>query len=172
MAFVRVKKIKGKEYAYLVENRWKNKSSRQKVTGYLGRVVRLVLEQETDFFSRYAIDDKEQFLKSVSKHELLRKIVQNELSNHGFSDGEDAQMRWNDVVVDLNARTVGRNKTKVTLGMREGFLADMTLKLLLDFNETGSQAELSLKLAKAFVEAGIKVDEELFVSVYEKLLVN
>ena len=33
MAFFRIKKIKGNEYVYLVENEWKKKSSRQKSKG-------------------------------------------------------------------------------------------------------------------------------------------
>ena len=41
--FIRIKKIKGKEYAYLVKNTWKKrkKSSRQTSSSYLGKVIKL-----------------------------------------------------------------------------------------------------------------------------------
>ena len=38
MAFVRVKRINGGTYAYLVENSWTRKGTRQKVSRYLGKV--------------------------------------------------------------------------------------------------------------------------------------
>jgi hypothetical protein len=49
--FFRIKKIKGKEYAYLVENEWKKNSSRQKVKQYIGRVYRLAQKNNLDFIS-------------------------------------------------------------------------------------------------------------------------
>jgi hypothetical protein len=36
MAFIRIKKIKGRAYLYLVQNIWKKNGSRQKVVKYLG----------------------------------------------------------------------------------------------------------------------------------------
>lgn len=39
--FIRNKKIKGLNYLYLVENRWTEKGSRQKVIAYLGKGQRL-----------------------------------------------------------------------------------------------------------------------------------
>ena len=39
--FVRVKNIKGRKYAYLVENEWTPWGSRQRVTKYLGKLVSL-----------------------------------------------------------------------------------------------------------------------------------
>ena len=40
MVFVRIKRISGKEYGYLVANSWTGSGPRQKVSGYLGRVIR------------------------------------------------------------------------------------------------------------------------------------
>ena len=40
MAFVRVKKISGSEYAYLVENTWTERGTRQRVGKYLGRIYK------------------------------------------------------------------------------------------------------------------------------------
>ena len=56
MGFIRVKKINGKEYAYLVENKRykrkfksKNKGSRQKVSKYLGKIYFFNIENNIDF---------------------------------------------------------------------------------------------------------------------------
>src|SRR3990167_2170202 len=40
MAFIRTKRVSGKEYAYLVANSWTASGPRQKVAKYLGRVIR------------------------------------------------------------------------------------------------------------------------------------
>ena len=36
MAFIRTKKIKGKRYAYIVENKWKKKKVKQRVLKHIG----------------------------------------------------------------------------------------------------------------------------------------
>jgi len=169
MAFIRIKKIKGKEYAYVVENKWKGKGARQKVRGYLGRVVRLQRGSDSNFFEYFKIVKKEEYLKNISKDDLIANLVKLELINHGFVE-DKGLLRNGDITVDLSKIEVSKRKRKVALAMNDGFLANLTLKKIIGFNETGSQAELSLKLAKAFVEAGVNVSEELFVAVYEKIV--
>ncbi len=58
MSFIRTKKIDGKEYAYLVENKWykrkvkgRGKGPRQKVTKYLGRVHSFDKVNDVDFYN-------------------------------------------------------------------------------------------------------------------------
>ena len=57
MAFFRIKKIKGNEYAYRVENEWKKGTSVQKVKGYLGRVFRFEKSQQIEFQKFINIED-------------------------------------------------------------------------------------------------------------------
>jgi len=54
MAFIRLKRIKGVIYVYLVKNNWdkQKKSSRQKVIGYLGKVKGLETFQAKEIFER------------------------------------------------------------------------------------------------------------------------
>ncbi len=169
MSFVRIKKIKGKEYGYIVENTWKGKGSRQKVKAYLGKVVRLQRIKEENFFDYFRVEQREDYLKNISKDALVISIIKFELINHGFVE-EKGLMRNGNISVDLSQLDVRDGNKRVALAMNDGFLADITLRRLIEFQEKGSQAELSLKLAKAFVEAGIKVNEELFVAVYEKIV--
>lgn len=169
MGFVRIKKIKGIEYAYLVENTWGGRGSRQKVTGYLGKVYRPARVFNLNFFEHYRIEQKTQYLEALERKKLVRDIIKLELLKHGFSDGEQV-LASGTLFVNLDAMQVKNRTKKACLALNEGFLSDATLRRLIDFNETGNQAELSMKLAKAFVEAGIKVEEELFISVYEKII--
>lgn len=61
MAFIRIKKIKGNEYAYLVESRWnpEKKASRQRTIKYLGPATEVVLE---DVPSQYRDEKVDAFL--------------------------------------------------------------------------------------------------------------
>jgi len=169
MSFVRVKKIKGQEYAYIVENTWKGKGSKQKVKAYLGRVIRLQRKSNIEFFDYFRIEQREDYLKNISKDALIASLIKLELINHGFVE-EKGLMKNGNITVDLSQFEVSDRNRKVALAMNDGFLANLTLKRLIEFNEKGSQAELSLKLAKAFVETGIRVNEEVFVAVYEKMV--
>ena len=75
--FVRTKKIKDKDYAYLVENEWTPWGSRQKVTKYLGRSHSL---QKTS--------GHEAELPSGYSDAAKAAIVQ-ELKNHGFEEQKE-----------------------------------------------------------------------------------
>ena len=79
MAFFRVKKIKDKDYAYIVENEWKPtaksvgtlrgtkpRGSRQKVKGYLGRLYRFELKNNADFADHLKINAKSKPILTTS----------------------------------------------------------------------------------------------------------
>ena len=76
--FVRTKKIKGKEYAYLVRNKWTSKGSRQKVDKYLGRIKKGQRTTENS----YIIDEKKKF------GAIIQELIKHELSNHNITDKE------------------------------------------------------------------------------------
>ena len=154
MAFIRKKKIKVYEYAYLVENRWKKrpkKGSRQKVKEFLGRVYKPELKNDLGFVKE--VD----YVKNNSFRQIVKDLVEFELLKHNVKD----------FFVDFDKNFVLRNNRKVALQINEGFLCNYTLKNLLNFKLGGEEAGYSL--AKAFVEAGIKVPQELFVKIFEKL---
>lgn len=72
MAFVRVKRIKGHEYAYLVESRWdpRRKTSRQVTIKYLGRADELTLESIP---RRYRSARVRAFLRRQSARNVARR---------------------------------------------------------------------------------------------------
>jgi len=73
MVYVRIKKIKGKEYAYLVENKWNKKLKRpkQKVKAYLGKFYKKDTKGENDFILHNNID-VEKYFKENSVNKVLR----------------------------------------------------------------------------------------------------
>ena len=164
MAFIRVKKIDGKEYAYLVENRWykrrhkgKNKGPRQKVSRYLGRVYKFNKEKDIDFYSFKKINDLEQYLKNNSnnKNNVFRDLIEWELFRHNINKEEFTMDYPNKKIINKS------NNKEVSLKINEGFLNGFTLARLFNLKSGDSYY-----LAKAFVEAGIEVPKEVFVGVF------
>lgn len=153
MAFIRIKKIKGYEYAYLVENVWRKrkKGARQKVKQFLGRIHKPELKGDMEF------SKEDEYVKNNSFRQIVKDLVEYELLKHGSKD----------FIIDFDKGLVLRNDRKVALQMNEGFLCNYTLKNLMNFKLGGDEA--GYDLANAFVEAGIKVPQDLFVKIFEKL---
>ena len=101
MAFVRTKKIKNKEYAYIVENKYRKRGNpvKQKTKKYLGRVYRFERKNDFDFFEFYSISDNISYLDQSSKKKLMLDLIKFELVNHGFKE-EDGKFVNGDCVVD------------------------------------------------------------------------
>ncbi len=154
--FVRVKKIKGKPYAYLVENEWTPWGSRQKVTKYLGKAFTL---------TRFSEGLNE--LPTGLQNAILEAAAQ-ELTNHGFAR-EGTTLKQENIIVDLQEKTVRQNSKKVVLGMNEGYLCDHTLQQLLTFVPEERPDENAKKLANLALEAGLKLSNEQFVHLFEQV---
>ena len=157
MVFFRIKKIKGKEYAYIVENKWKRKTSRQKVKGYLGRAYRFSLKNNVDFLVYFKIENVQNYIQNNDKNKIINDLVEWELFKFEISREEFS--------IDLNNTNIKKNKKNVALLVNEGFMCNFTLKNLLDFKVEGDEQADGYRLAKAFVEAGIKVPQEIFIGI-------
>ena len=160
MSFIRVKKINGKAYAYLVENKWykrgfkgKGKGPRQKVSMYLGRVHYFNKGQDIDFFSFKKIENLGEYLKNNARGKIIRELVEWELFRHNIDKSQFA--------IDLNNKKIMANNREISLKMNEGFLNSFTLARL--FNMRSNDGYY---LAKCFVEAGIEVPKEVFVGMF------
>ena len=161
--FFRIKKIKGKEYAYFVENKWKHKGSRQKVKGYLGRVYRFDLKNNIDFFGYLKIKNVYDYIENNEKNKIIRDLIEWELFKLCASKDE--------FLIDLDNLKIQRNKRNVVLLINDGLMCELTLKNLLNFRTEDEQTD-GYSLARAFVEAGIKVPNEVFVGIFGKLYKN
>lgn len=171
--YIRKKRIKGYEYAYLVQNRWKkHKGSRQKVKGYLGRVYKADKVKEQDFFRYTGILDLNQYLASKDTKHIIRDLLRWELSNHGFMDMGNGIWQKGNICFDFAQHSLflkGGQKIKpMVLEMNEGFMCSQTLARLISFNAKNSVRE-GYRLAQLFLEAGILVPKEIFVGIFSKI---
>lgn len=168
--FVRIKRIKGSEYGYLVENRWlkRRKGARQKVKGYLGKVYRLEKVRDIDFRDYV---QKHGTKKNKDEEEwlwLLKKIIEWELYRHGFNK-RGKVWRTANLVVDIeNAKVIGSNGFKAALAINEGLLAGTTLQRLFNaLKKSSLRMQDAYQIAKLFIECGIAVPKEAFVSMFK-----
>src|SRR3989344_6982461 len=158
--FFRIKKVKGKEYAYLVENEWGKKGSRQRVKGYIGRAYRFNLNDNIEFMQFKNIQDIGKYVDDNSFRKIICDLVEWELSRHNV----DRNM----FSVDLDVMKVRQNKKKAVMIINDGFFCYNTLSNLVNLKLNNNEEEGYL-FARAFVEAGIKVPQEIFVALFGKL---
>ncbi len=146
MAFIRLKRVAGKEYAYLVENTWTAKGPRQGVSRYLGKYI--------------ALD-----VAPIAPAEAeTSKLIAAELLARGFSE----KLSKEKLKVSLQTCTVREGRKRVVLGINGGFLCDFTLRKLLHFQPV-EEVTPGYSLARAFSDAGIRVARDQFVRIYQKI---
>lgn len=165
--FIRTKTIGGTPYAYLVQNEWTPKGSRQKSTLYLGRIVKLG-EVPTVFAPPQG-----------SPEEFLQHMIQGLLIQAGFTKVSDQLYALGETTVDIQKLHVLRKKRPVVIELNEGFLCNLTLKNLFMFKERKFSQDLQQTglhpgkiLAQRIVEAGLKITPEQFILTFEHLVPN
>lgn len=159
--FIRTKKIKGNEYAYIVENKWARKKVRQRVKKYLGRVYKFQKTQDAKF-----LYNTEEYIKKCPKLAIIKELIKIELQNHDFRQTNNIWQKDN-CIVDLNSLKIRNTKEKpVALAFNNGFLTEFAVKKLINLKITDEKG--SYLLAKAFVEAGLNIPKELFISYFNK----
>ncbi len=164
MGFFRIKKINGKDYAYAVKNEWKmTKGSRQKVKNYLGRVFRFELKKDTPFLQFIKLQNIESYIDENDKNKIFSELVEWELFKFGISKQNFS--------IDLKNIAIRKNNKGIVFFINDGFMCDLTLKNLFEFKfkSEGDEDRDAYLLAKSFVDAGIKVPNEVFVKIFEKL---
>ena len=162
MTFFRIKKIKGNEYVYAVENEWKKKSSRQKVKGYIGRAHRYTMQNDIGFMDHFKIQDASSYVESNDKNKIIRDLIEWEF----FRFGIDRNFLVEDETVKIQ-----KNKKDAALLINDGYMCTLTLKNLLEFKSENEETD-GYRLARAFVEAGIRVPQEIFVGLFGKIAKN
>jgi len=157
--FVRVKNIKGNRYAYLVENTWQPKGSRQTVKAYLGKVLKPEMAALTP-------------MPDISSHsfpDAVLALTGWTLANHGFQTLPDGYAK-DHVHVSLATKAVRHKQRNAAVEMNEGYLCDHTLTQALNFVGEGTrEEEVGQRLANTLLEAGISVPQETFVMLFNKI---
>lgn len=155
VAFIRVKKISGKEYGYLVENNWTSSGPRQKVAKYLGKVIRPQRVKSEDlglFLGLTGSQGVNDWIGKSGFREIVAALVKWELRNHGTD-------------ADIGDFLDGKNK-KAVVAINDGFLCGHTAKRLLEYDAAEDYS--GYNLADALTAAGIAVDKDVFVSLFGK----
>lgn len=158
--FFRIKKIKGKEYAYAVENHWKKSGSRQAVKAYLGRVYRFRLVNNVDFHNFLRIENFDAYMNNSNRQKVINDLIMWELLKFNISNS--------DFLVDLASIKIQKNRRNIVILINEGFMCSFTIRKLLDFKPKGDELSDGYRLAKAFVDAGINVPQETFIGIFGK----
>jgi hypothetical protein len=164
------------EYAYLVENKWRKRlgkgrrGSRQKVSKYLGRVLRFEKIKDAAFLGFLNIANFEEYTKKT-KREIIGDLVRYELFLRGFEIKENLAEKEG-VIFDFKKLKVFDSSMdeRIVIEMNEGFLCNYTIGKLPNFKpEDDDEHIVGIKLAKAFLEAGLNVPKEIFVDYFGKI---
>jgi hypothetical protein len=157
--FIRIKRISGQQYAYLVKSVWTDRGARQKNQKYLGKVVHLGSVP-------YDIPEVSSSFVSDSIHQLL------------IAAGFNYDKVYTKDDIQITSDQVTRKDKPCVLAINDGFLCDDTLKNALalehpkHIQDLINEGKLTTTLAKSLVEAGLLVDEETYISLYELLVPN
>lgn len=170
--FIRVKKIKGLEYAYLVKSVWKEKTARQKVVKYLGKIHYV---EKTQRISFQEFCEKERIKPETTK-EIIQALMQWTLFEHGFTKDPLLHTKWlfdhGKIAGDPEALELNSGTKEVTLKINEGYMNSFTLKELENMHlnkEAEEQRSAATILAEAFVAAGIEVPKDVFIDIFQKV---
>ena len=159
MAFVRVKKIAGNRYGYLVENSWTGTGTRQKVGKYLGRVLNPAKVKSETLGEFLKIDDLGKYVRSNDFRAISSDLVMLEMHNHGVKN--------EDFDIDFESSTVKNKKGKgFVFEFNDGFLCSYTLKRLAGYEPEKDYS--GYLLADLITAAGVLPDQEFFVELYGK----
>lgn len=171
--FIRLKKLKGKDYAYLVKNTWTKNGPRQKTKKYLGRCVVLQKVNELDFKEHYKLNTPEmnieKYVQSHSVKQILSRLFEFELLKHGFVYDKDLLKKEGMTANPKRLRIItDEKKNDVLLKVNDGFLSEIMIKKIMKFNFRGNDSD-TISFAEAFIAAGISVDKEVFIELYRKM---
>lgn len=159
MAYIRVKKIKGKSYAYLVENKNTSSGPRQKVKKYLGKV--------------HDLERKEDTVSEIKGKGIFQNLIISELKKLGFKEKGDSCIHKNLIFsckdYSLKRKTKSNTSKEAVISLNEGYLCSFTLQRIANFKKTKDFNKDGFTLAKYFLESGLQVSEEEFVEFYQKL---
>ena len=155
--FVRAKTVKGKKYAYLVENYWKKSKVKQKVKKYLGLIIPV---------ERTLIIDESPIDFSQRKKEVIRDIISKEFLACGFERKRNKLVK-DDIIIDMVNYKIFKGDKPAVISINNRYLYPSLLRYIVDFYEPEFEDDRpGQKLASAFSDAGIPVSKEDFISLY------
>ena len=164
MVFVRIKRISGKEYGYLVSNSWTGSGPRQKVSKYLGRLMRPEKAKSEDLGAFLGLTGDKDLAGWISKNsfaEIAAALIRLEMKNHDI-DGNNSYK-----INAENAEFTNDKGKPLVFALNDGFLCSHTAKKLLGYD--GAADYSGYNLADALTAAGIAAEKDVFISLFGKM---
>jgi len=172
--YLKIKKIKGIEYAYLVTQKYnkKTKKRKQKNNAFLGKVLQVDKTANLDL-NDYLTISKEEFIDTNPVRSIFKKLIELELFNHGFVFDEKQQLFVKDnllVTAGCCKFKDSYNQSKFCLEINQGFLSARSLDRLCEplpkLLDDMARANL---LAKKLKSEGLDPPPELFINIFKKM---
>jgi len=156
--FIRIKKIKNQDYAYLVENKWTSKGTRQKTVKYLGKVIEL-----------NKIKNKElKKYDSLAPKKIIHNLILSELKNHGFKE-DNALLRYKKIIFNPKNYNFSSKNKNIVLKINNEFMCQHTINSLLKFEHIGDEEQTGIALAKSVVSSGLTIPKDVFIHLFESV---
>ena len=156
--FIRVKKIKNQNYAYLVNSKYTEKGVRQKIVKYLGKVIELKKNEKKEI-KKYS---------HLTPKQLIHELVLLELKNHGFKKNKDI-FKLKKFIYNPKEHSFSSRNKNIVLKLNNEFMCQHTISHLLNFEYNGDEEQIGLALAKAVVSSGLTIPKEAFIYLFEKV---
>ncbi|MBI2549686.1 hypothetical protein HYV83_00710 [Candidatus Woesearchaeota archaeon] len=163
MVFIRIKRISGKEYGYLVANSWTGSGPRQKVSKYLGRLIRpekAKSEPLAQFLGLAGEPAITEWVKKSSFKEIAAALIKWELNNHNIAESSYGISAEKAELLDCKGKPVA-------IALNDGFLCGHTAKKLLEYDAAADYS--GYNLADALTAAGIAIEKEVFITLFGKM---
>lgn len=165
--FIRIKKIKGIQYAYKVKNKWTKQGVKQKNVGYLGKVYCPKIKKKNTFkgYIEKRSINFEEFLMEEYKV-IVKDLIIWELLRHGF-EKKGPELTYEDVSLSKK-KIYFFQKRKYAIKMKDGYFSNESVRTIMNPKKYDEEKAGEM-LAKAFVDAGIEIPKDVFVALYSKL---
>jgi len=171
--YLKIKKIKGIEYAYLVNQTYnkRKKNTRQKNISYLGKVLQLQRVKNLTLSSQIKVP-LEEFIEQAPQREIFKALIKLELINHGFKiiGGENFVKDNLQVTGGCMRFSDKMNNSKVCFEVNQGFLTSRSLdRLCTPLSQHTDDVECANVFARRVRSEGLDPSEEVFILLFRKL---
>lgn len=109
-------------------------------------------------------------LLDKDKQSIIYSLIEVELFNHGFKKTNQFNFHLGDIKITLDKIKIKNVKNKdIVLEINEGFLCEHTIKSLLAFKFPNlDEKSCGICLASTLLNAGIKLNQDLFIKLFNK----
>lgn len=170
--YIRVKTIKGQNYAYLVNSKWDKKrgTSKQKFGKYLGRIYSPEKQYNITLKDITKVQDIEDYIKTTDINQILKDVITVDLLNYNLKRNKDV-FSDKDFFIDIvNLKVYNQKLVPCTIKINNGYLCDHTLKRLFNTKPSSTdEIQFGKELARAIIEAGAGIEKDLFVLLFDKI---